>query len=269
MRLCDAAFGIFGRFDGELFHTLAQRGVPSAFAEATRQPIPPTPGGAFYQVLQGEPVVQIADLAAREPYRSGKPGAVALVDLGGARTAVYVALRKEAALLGVFIIFRQEVRPFTDNQIGLLQNFASQAVIAMENARLLTEQREALEQQTATAEVLEVINSSPGDLAPVFDAILEKAHRLCGATHGSLTLFDGEHLKAVATRGVSEAYARMLRTPRVSEPGTPSEQLLNGARLVHIPDLSILEVPVALAGEEFEGRTTLFVPLRRSDGALL
>jgi GAF domain-containing protein len=164
LRLCEAAFGSMRNFDGERFHTLALRGISGSTADLSREPLTPEPGSASARLVGGETIVHIADITDTAAYRDGIPSRRRLADLVGARTALWVALRKDDALLGDFVIYRQEVRPFSDRQIALLQNFAAQAVIAMENARLIIETREALEQQTATAEVLQVINSSPGEL---------------------------------------------------------------------------------------------------------
>jgi GAF domain-containing protein len=274
MRLCTAAFGYLLTYDGERFQTVAHHGLPPRFAEYLPRMDQPGSTGAYARILGGAPLVHVTDLMDEDVYRTSSLRQ-ALVDLGGARTGLIVALRKEEALLGILTIYRQEVRPFSDKQVALLQNFAAQAVIAMENARLITETREALEQQTATAEVLQVINSSPGDLAPVFDAILEKAHSLCGAAFGALLAYEGEHLHAVATHGVPEPFAAIIRRTFSLHSDNPVMRLIRGEeRLVHIPDLAEVDArlpadPVRRAAVGLGGiRTLLVVPLRKDNTVL-
>ena len=210
MHLCEAAFGGLWTFEANHYTAVALRGVPQSYAEfLAKRTLIPGPGTAPHRLLQGEHLVHNVDLASEEPYLTGDPGRRALVDLGGARTALQVSLRKEDAVLGVITIYRQEVRPFSDKQIELVKNFAAQAVIAIENARLLNELRqrtddltESLEQQTATSEVLQVISSSPGELEPVFNAMLENATRICEAHFGNLMLFqDGDVPRVRDVRG--------------------------------------------------------------------
>jgi signal transduction histidine kinase len=450
MRLCEAAFGILWIYDGGRLNAVAMRGVPGAFVDFAREPLRPGPETGLGRLLRGERFIHITDISADEVYRSGDRLRVATVELGGARTLLLVPLRKDDALLGIVSVYRQEVRPFTDKQIALLQNFAAQAVIAMENARLLgelrkrtadleetleyqtatsdvlqvisrstfdlqpvldtlidnavrlcaaevgmianregqvmatfafvpefeamvrditfepgrgsvtgralfdrrivhiadiaadpeyafpevitvgrmraalavpllrqnepigaiylarqrvepftdrqielvrtfadqaviaientrliTETREALEQQTATAEVVQVINSSPGNLVPVFDAMLERARGLCGAAFGTFMLRDGDHFSAAAVHGaVPEPFAAIVRQGFVPSPSSPIGRLRNGEPFVHIPDLAevasqISDDPVPRAAVEFGGiRTLLMVPLIK-DGQLL
>jgi class 3 adenylate cyclase len=244
MRLCEAAFGHLDTYDGNSFHTAAIRGVPAAYAEYRRNN-PPIygPGTGPARMLAGERIVHHLDMMEEEAYRRGEPNRRALVDLGGARSAINMALVKDGTFLGFITLFRREVRPFTDKQIALVENFAAQAVIAIENARLINETREALDQQTATAEVLRVINSSPGDLAPVFDVLLERATRLCEASFGYLLTYDGERLHPAADRG-HPSFAAWIRAniqaqnPHKPEPGTSNARLLAGEDVVHIPDVT-------------------------------
>jgi len=273
LRLCKASFGVLSRIEGNNFSGIAVHGAPPELADALRQPRQIVPGNAHYRLVHGEDVVQIEDITADDVYRSGNPARRALADLGGARTVLWVALRKEAAALGAFVVYRTEVRPFTDKQIALLENFAAQAVIAIENARLITETREALDQQTATAEVLGVISSSPGDLAPVFDAILEKAHTLCKAAYGALLAYDGEFFRAVAWRDLPAPFLEIVRQPFRHHPDNPMMRLVRGEGPVQVCDLAQAapyfhtDDQVGRAAAEV-GRVNLMVPLRK-DSTLL
>ena len=275
LRLCGAAYGHVFRVEGDLGREVAARGDPELVEWLLKQgPVRPRSDGIIHRMMQGERVVQIPDSTDTEAYRAG--GAIRqLIDRSGVRTTLGIALRNDSALLGTIFVNRREVLPFTDKQIALLQNFAAQAVIAMENARLITETREALEQQTATAEVLGIINSSPGDLAPVFEAILEKAHTLCGANQGSLMIYDGNDFRAVAMRGVPEPLATILRAGFQLVPGAPPEPLVRGEDVVHIIDMAAFAAEssptvadLLRPAVESGARTILLVPLRK-DNALL
>jgi two-component system NtrC family sensor kinase len=273
-RLCDAAFGQLYTYEGETFTPAAVHGE-AHFIEWLKQrgPWKPLADGRspIARVVRGEHIVHIANVLNDEAYHEASSSFQQHVDSSGIRSLLTVALRKDDALLGAMTVYRQEVRPFTDKQIALLQNFAAQAVIAIENARLITETREALDQQTATAEVLQVINASPGDLGPVFEAMLAKAMALCGIAHGSLQTYDGQQFRAVAVRGRPEPLAAVLRRGYRLNSGHPILRLLDGDRFVQIPDLTQVALELGAImhiAVESGSRTLLCIPLRKDDALL-
>jgi signal transduction histidine kinase len=262
VRLCDADRAFIFQFDGELLRMVVAHNASPALAEWVKEhPIRPGRHSSSARAALERRTIQIPDVLADPEFSYGAKDIEKAI-----RTNLAVPILTGDDLLGVATIYRLEVKPFTEKQIALVETFADQAAIAIENARLIGETREALERQTATAEVLRVINSSPGDLAPVFDAILQKAHNLCGASLGSLQIYDGEKFRAVTVHGFSGPFADRLRQGYRPGPNLPNRRLLEGARYAHIPDLASVDDPMARKAFELSGlRTLLCVALRKDD----
>ena len=263
-RICSASFGTLLMYEGDEFRRVARHNMPQVFAaDAARHLRPPFDGApSLKRLVSTKRVVHITDMAAEHPEDP-------IYALGGARSILVVPMIKDGALMGCINVYRREVRPFADKQIELLTNFAAQAVIAIENARLLSELRESLEQQTATADVLQVISSSPGDLDPVFAVLLEKAARICDASYGNIYRWDGEALHYVASHNTPDALVKARKAnPLRPEPDSPLGISIATKSVWHTADLSkdpayvARTSPSLVAGVELGGiRANLFVPM--------
>ena len=278
-RLCEGNFGFLSFYEGDgLFSAGARHKLPPAFIEAPAFLEGAAKGMPTFRVHPSTPLaravttkrfVQTLDYTEEQAYKERDPVAVAMVELGGVRTLIAVPMLEENAPIGAISIFRQEVRPFTDKQIALVQNFAAQAVIAIENARLLNELRGALERQTATSEVLQVISSSLGDLEPVFASMLENAVRICDATFGNIYRAEGDGLRNVATHNTPPVFAEALRSSPYFSPGpkNPVRRMMTTKAVVHVADVAATEgyaerEPIAVASVELgDTRTLVIVPM--------
>ena len=264
VRICDAKFGVMFRYDRKMFDPAATFGVTPEYAAFLRQrgSFEPRAGSGLDRLLRTKDVVRIADDAAG-PTAGGGPAA-----LSGARSRIVVPMLKDAGLVGAITIYRQEVRPFSDKQVELVQNFAAQAVIAIENTRLLNELRELLEQQTATADVLQVISRSPGELVPVFNAMLANAVQICEAKFGNLLLFEDGAFRNVALHGAPQPYfEERQREPLIRpRPGSDLDRLVKTKQIVHVPDMRAEEIANSSAILNLAAaRTMLSVPMLKEN----
>ena len=278
VHICEANFGTLQLRENDAFRVAATHNPPPAYAEARRRNplIYPTAHNAAGRVMATKRFVHIADYTQELAYKQGDPAAVSLVELAGARTLILVPMLKEGELVGNLLLYRQEVRPFTDKQIALLQNFAAQAVIAIENTRLLNELRESLQQQTATSEVLQVISSSPGELEPVFEAMLENAVRICEAKCGNLFLYEGGAFRTGALFGAPPGWAEMRQRDPIFGPGpkAPLSRVARTRQVFHIEDARLEQAyierdPTFVGIVELGGARALLVVPMLKEGELI
>jgi len=280
VKICGATFGNLWLRDGDIFRLGATHGGPQAYADylISQDVWHPDPRLWSGQVLRTKDAFQLADVAAAPTY--GDKQRQALIELAGARTLIGVPMLRNNEVVGAIGIYRQEVCPFTDKHIELVTNFAAQAVIAIENTRLLNELRqrtddlsESLEQQTATSEVLKIISSSPGELEPVFMAMLENAVRICEAKFGTMFLREGDAFRTVALHNAPPAYAELRRRNPIVHPHPKSGlgRLVATRQVVHIADILedqgyLAGAPISVAIFETAGaRTILVVPMLKDN----